>query len=70
MEPDQERVAERPAFSVVVAMVSDTTDSADTSHLVPCLDALLAQAGAPAMEIIVPYHAGVRGIAEVEGRYA
>jgi hypothetical protein len=51
-------------------MVSDTTDSADTSHLGPCLDALLSQAGAPAIEIIVPYHAGVRGIDEVESRYA
>ena len=58
-----------PVFSVVVAMVSDTTDSADTSHLVPCLDALLAQVGAPAMQIIVPYHEGVRGMAKVESRY-
>jgi hypothetical protein len=59
-----------PAFSVVVAMVSDTTDSADTSHLGPCLDALLAQTGALTMEIIVPYHAGVQGISEVESRYS
>lgn len=58
-----------PAFSVVVAMVSDTTDGADTSHLAPCLDALLAQTEAPPMEIIVPYHAGVQGISEVESRY-
>ncbi len=50
-------------------MVSDTTDSADTSHLGPCLDALLAQTGAPSIEIIVPYHAGVQGISEVERRY-
>jgi hypothetical protein len=54
----------------VVAMVSDTTESADTSHLGPCLDALLAQAGAPTMEIIVPYHAGVRGVEEVERKYS
>jgi hypothetical protein len=60
---------QRPVLSVVVAIVSDTTDSADTSHLGPCLDALLAQVDAPTMEIIVPYHAGVRGIAETEARY-
>ena len=66
---DVEQEQGSPAFSVVVAIVSDTTDSADTSHLVPCLDALLAQAGAPRMEIIVPYHAAVRGIAEAESRY-
>ena len=59
----------QPEFSVVVAMVSDTTDSADTSHLGPCLDALLAQVDSPTMEIVVPYHEGVRGIAAVEGRY-
>ena len=66
MEQDQGR----PAFSVVVAIVSDTTDSADTSHLVPCLDALLSQVDAPTMEIIVPYHEAMRGMAEVEGRYS
>jgi hypothetical protein len=60
----------RPAFSVVVAMVSDTTDTADTSHLIPCLNALLAQTGAPSLEIIVPYHAGVQEISGVESRYA
>ncbi len=69
MEQAQKRDQNTPAFSVVVAIVSDTTDSADTSHLVPCLDALLAQAGAPTIEIIVPYHAAVRGIAEAEIRY-
>jgi hypothetical protein len=66
---DQNQERGQPAFSVVVAIVSDTTDSADTSHLIPCVDALLAQVDAPAMEIIVPYHAAVRGIAEVVGRY-
>jgi hypothetical protein len=65
----QEQVQERAAFSVVVAMVSDTTDSADTSHLAPCLDALLGQAGALTLEIIVPYHPGVGGITEIESRY-
>jgi hypothetical protein len=70
MEQVQGLVSGSPEFSVVVAIVSDTTDSADTSHLIPCLDALLGQSGAPAMEIIVPYHAGVQGISEVESRYS
>ena len=58
-----------PALSVVVAIVSDTTDRPDVSHLEPCLAALTQQSGAPAMEIIVPYHPSVDGIARVRERY-
>lgn len=52
-----------PVLSVVVAIVSDTTDPrVDVSHLAGCLEALRDQAGAPSMEVIVPYHDGVDGV--------
>lgn len=56
-------------LSVVVAIVSDTTDHPDASHLEPCLAALMQQVGAPAMEIIVPYHPAVDGIARLRHQY-
>jgi hypothetical protein len=59
----------KPVFSVVVAIVSDTTSRADASHLGPCLEALLRQTGAPAMEIVVPHHPFVQGIDQVRDRY-
>src|SRR5919201_7057694 len=60
----------KPALSVVVAIVSDTTDArSDTSHLLGCLDALARQTGVSAPEIIVPYHAGMDGVDEVRRRY-
>jgi hypothetical protein len=61
---------DNPVLSVVVAIVSDTTDHPDASHLEPCLAALVQQVGAPAMEIIVPYHPAVDGIARLRHRYA
>jgi hypothetical protein len=54
----------RPLFSVVVVIVSDTTEGrADTSHLRPCIQSLGRQKDAPPMEIIVPYYDGTSGIA-------
>jgi hypothetical protein len=61
--------AERPILSVIVAIVSDTTGRTDTSHLEPCLHALKQQTAAPSMEIIVPYHPSVIGIAEIRRQY-
>lgn len=58
-----------PALSVVVAIVSDTTRRPDVAHLEPCLRALTRQANPPAMEIIVPYHPPVRGMARLEREY-
>src|SRR5258706_11310590 len=55
--------ADRPALSVVVAIVSDTMGPPDTRHLEPCLAALMRQRGAPATEIIVPHLPGMAGIA-------
>src|SRR5512144_128809 len=61
-------MANDPVLSVVVAIVSDTTGNANTAHLDPCLDALQRQEGAPAMEILVPYHPATAGIAESRRR--
>jgi hypothetical protein len=52
----------RPALSVVVVVVSDTTRPPDTGHLEPCLAALMHQSGAPSMEVIVPHLPGTAGI--------
>jgi len=43
-----------PELSVVVAIVSDTTDRPDVAHLEMCLAALVKQSNAPVTEIIVP----------------
>jgi hypothetical protein len=65
--------SEHPVFSVVVAIVSDTTDRPDTTHLEPCLAALAGvvghQLGAPEMEIIVPYRPAVAGMARLHQQY-
>jgi hypothetical protein len=59
-----------PVLSVVVAMVSDTTDASyDCSHLMRCLEALRRQRDAPELEIIVPHHAHIPAIAELAQRY-
>lgn len=58
-----------PVLSVVVAIVSDTTDRADAGHLGPCLTALKRQTGGPRLEIIVPYHPSVTGIAQVREQH-
>ncbi|MGD0201038.1 MAG: hypothetical protein ABSD27_09860, partial [Bryobacteraceae bacterium] len=60
---------ENPPLSVVVAIVSDTTDHPDTAHLAPCLEALCRQPLASTIEIIVPYHPSVKGIAALKERY-
>jgi hypothetical protein len=59
-----------PELSVVVAIVSDTTEShSKVVHLAGCLDALKRQVAPPAMEIIVPYHPRVRGIDGLRHRF-
>jgi hypothetical protein len=60
---------ENPRFSVVVAIVSDTTGSPDTAHLEPCLEALARLPSASWTEIVVPYHPQVKGIAALKQRY-
>ncbi len=58
-----------PLLSVIVAVVSDTIERPNAAHLEPCLEALTAQTGAPAMEIVVPYHPSTAGMDRVRGRF-
>ena len=58
-----------PALSVVVVIVSDTTESASAAHLGDCLDALASQADAPSIEVIVPHLAEVDGLDAVRVRF-
>jgi len=61
---------DKPLVSVVVAIVSDTTEPrADVSHLAGCLEALARQTDAPPMEVIVPYHENVDGVEELRPRF-
>lgn len=60
----------QPELSVVVTVVSDTTSEADTGHLVGCLEALERQVNPPAMEVLVTCDARLKGIAELERRFA
>lgn len=59
-----------PLLSVVIAIVSDTTQSqADTSLLGGCLESLALQIDAPPMEVIVPFHSCVDGIDRLRSRF-
>jgi hypothetical protein len=59
-----------PLLSVVVVIVSDTTDArADVSHLARCLEALAGQVEPPPVEVLVPYHPAVEGIEELQTRF-
>lgn len=59
-----------PCVSVVVVIVSDTTQArADAHHLAGCLEALGRQRAAPAIEVIVPHHARVDGIDALKQRF-
>jgi len=61
---------DRPVISVIVAIVSDTTETrCDTSHLAGSLEALTQQINPPPMEILVPYHPRVEGIEELKLRF-
>lgn len=62
--------AEAPVLTAVVAIVSDTTTPrADVRLLTGCLQALADQVDAPPMEIIVPVHDRVDGLAELRARF-
>jgi hypothetical protein len=57
-------------LSVIVVIVSDTTDSrSNVHHLAGCLEALTQQSDPPAMEIIVPYHPRTEGIENLTTRF-
>ncbi len=57
------------SLSVVVAIVSDTTEArGDVSHLTESLQALSRQSNPP-MEIIVPYHSQIDGIERLRQQF-
>jgi hypothetical protein len=58
-----------PLLTVVVTVVSDTSEEADTSSLKSCLDALQQQVNPPAMEVLVTCDARLRGIKELKERF-
>lgn len=59
-----------PVLTVVVAVVCDTLRSrSDVTYLERTLEALSRQQEAPPMEVLVPYHAGIRGVASLRERY-
>jgi hypothetical protein len=58
-----------PHLAVVVTVVSDTSEQADTSHLEGCLEALQRQADPPAMEVLVTCDARLRGVDKLQRRF-
>jgi hypothetical protein len=62
-------MAAAPLLTVVVTVVSDTSEEADTSHLMGCLNALRQQVNPPAMEVLVTCDARLRGIKELQERF-
>ena len=63
--------SQKPLLSVVVAIVSDTTDGrCDVSHLTGTLEALSNQLDPVSIEIIVPYHGYVSGIEDLKLRFS
>jgi hypothetical protein len=62
---------QNPVLSVVVAIVSDTTEArAGVGHLATCLEALSHQVDAPPMELIVPYPEHVDGIESLQKQFS
>lgn len=60
----------QPVLSVIVVVVSDTTEAASARLLGDCLEALGRQTDAPPFEVIVPHLAVVAGIEAVRSRYS
>jgi hypothetical protein len=69
--PNGNQDGRRPALSVIVAIVSDTTDGRiDPRHLRGSLQALADQVDPPEMEILVPYCAEFDGLDELHKQFA
>jgi hypothetical protein len=60
---------DKPVLSVVVTVVSDTTEQADTRHLEGCLLALGRQEIRPNLEVLVTCDGRLPGIDQFERRY-
>ena len=58
-----------PTLTVVVTVVSDTSEQADTLHLEGCLEALRQQLNPPPMEVLVTCDARLPGIRELEHKF-
>jgi len=56
-------------LSVVVTVVSDTSEQAGIAHLEGCLEALRQQVNPPAMEVLVTCDARLPGIKELEQQF-
>lgn len=61
--------SDRPALSVVVAIVSDTTGPAGSAHLAPCLAALSEQTAPGSIEIVVPHLPSTTGISVLREQF-
>lgn len=62
--------AQPPQLSVVVAIVSDTTDPhVDVANLVGCLEAIAQQVDPPRMEVVVSHLPDVEGLEALKTRY-
>jgi hypothetical protein len=59
----------KPQLSVVVTVVSDTTEQTDTRHLQGCLRALGRQENPPEMEILVTCDARLAGVDALEKEF-
>jgi hypothetical protein len=58
-----------PSLAVVITVVSDTSEAADTSDLEGCLEALQRQADPPAMEVLVTCDARLPGVDKLRQRF-
>ncbi len=58
-----------PSLAVVVTVVSDTSEAADTTHLEGCLEALQHQTDPPATEVLVTCDARLRGVDKLRQRF-
>ncbi len=58
-----------PALSVVVTVVSDTSEASDTLQLEQCLEALQAQVDSPPLELLVTCNGRLSGIDQLQTRF-
>lgn len=58
-----------PALSVVITVVSDTSEASDTLHLEKCLQAFQQQIDPPPMELLVTCNGRLPGIEKLKSRF-
>lgn len=58
-----------PALSVVITVVSDTSEASDTLHLEKCLQALQQQIDPPSIELLVTCNGRLPGIEKLKSRF-